>query len=97
MSLLGDECRHEEIDDAVRFGSFDNLRALEQGGHFKQGGLTLRDPSNEETFKVRRAVVGGYQRDFDAGQVAELDELVAKHLSPHFGYGPKGHVGPLGG
>ena len=81
----------------MRFGSFDNLRSLEQGGHFKQGGLTLRDPGNEDTFKVRRAVVGGYRLDFTAEQVAELDELVTKHLSPEFGYGPKGHVGPLDG
>ncbi len=95
LNLIGEKCSDDEIDEAVRYGSFDHLRGLEQSGHFKQGGLTLRDPKNAESFKVRRAVVGGYVQDFEPAQVAELDELVAKHLSPHFGYGPEGRVGPL--
>jgi len=97
MALLGEACSDEELAEAVRYGSFDHLQQLERGGHFKQGGLTLRDPTNAETFKVRRAVVGGYVNDFTPEQVAELDELVAKHLSPHFGYGPQGRVEPMDG
>ncbi len=93
--LMAENFSSEEIDEAVRYGSFDHLRGLEQQGHFKQGGLTLRDPGNAETFKVRRAKVGGYVDDFTPDQVAELDELVTKYLSPRFGYGPRGAVKPL--
>lgn len=77
----------EEIDEAVRFASFDNLRQLEGRGFFpKQGGLNLRDPNDPDSFKVRRAKVGGYREDFSAEQVAELDALVARDLSPSLGY-----------
>ena len=86
-ALMGETFRDEEIEEAVGFGSFDNLRALESKGFFRQGGLTLRDPSDPESFKVRRAKVGGYRDYFSAEQTAELEQLVAARLSPAFGYG----------
>jgi hypothetical protein len=95
LETVGEQFSDDEIEDAVQFGSFDHLRSLESKGHFKQGGLTLRDASDPNSFKVRRAKIGGYVDDFTPEQVAELDELVAKHLSPRFGYGPRGTVGPL--
>jgi len=95
LETIDEHFSDEEIEDAVQFGSFDHLRALESKGHFKQGGLTLRNANDPNSFKVRRAKVGGYVADFTAEQVAELDELVAKHLSPRFGYGAAGSVGPL--
>ena len=85
-ALLGESFRDEEIAEAVSFGSFDNLRALESKGFFLQGGLTLRNPNDPESFKVRRAKVGGYRDYFTAEQAAELEALVAERLSPAFGY-----------
>ena len=77
----------EEIEAAVSFASFDNLKQLEASGFFRHGGLALQDASDPETFKVRRAKIHGYRDDFEPRQVAELDELVAKHISPTLGYG----------
>jgi hypothetical protein len=84
--LMGETFRDEEIADAVGFGAFDNLRALESRGFFRQGGLRLRNPNDPESFKVRRAKVGGYRDYFSAEQTAELEQLVAERLSPAFGY-----------
>ena len=50
------------------------------------GGLTLRNPKDPESFKVRRAKVGGYRDYFSAEQADELEELVRKNLSPALGY-----------
>lgn len=89
--LMGERFPDEQIEEAVRFASFDNLRQLESRGFFpKQGGLNLRDPQDPNSFKVRRAKVGGYREDFSPEQVAELDELVAEHLSPSLGYTKEG-------
>jgi len=85
-ALMGETFRDEEIEEAVSFGSFDNLRALESRGFFRQGGLRLRNPSDPESFKVRRAKVGGYRDYFSAEQTGELEQLVAERLSPAFGY-----------
>jgi len=86
IELLGDAFSDEEIEEAVSFGSFENLRQLESKGVFRQGGLTLRDPKDPDSFKVRRGKVGGYRDYFTPEQVAELEELMAARLSPRFGY-----------
>jgi hypothetical protein len=85
-ALMGDSFTDQEIQKAVEFGSFDNLRKLESEGFFRSGGLTLRNPKDPESFKVRRAKVGGYRDYFSAEQVNELEELVRTRLSPAFGY-----------
>jgi hypothetical protein len=85
-ALMDESFTDEEIAEAVSFGSFDNLRALESKGFFRQGGLRLRNPNDPESFKVRRAKVGGYRDYFSAEQAAELERLVAERLSPAFGY-----------
>lgn len=81
-TLMGDTFSEAEIADAVDFASFDNLRKLESEGFFQSGGLTLRNAGDPESFKVRRAKVGGYRDYFDAAQVAELEALVARDLAP---------------
>jgi Sulfotransferase domain len=87
-ALLGETFSDSELDEAVAFGAFDNLKNLERQGFFRQGGLTLRNPSDPESFKVRRAKVGGFKDYFTAAQAAELEELVRERLSPAFGYHP---------
>jgi hypothetical protein len=87
-ALMGETFSDTELDEAVAFGAFDNLKSLERRGFFRQGGLTLRNPDDPESFKVRRAKVGGYKDYFTAAQAAELDALVRERLSPTFGYQP---------
>jgi hypothetical protein len=92
--LMGETFNAEEIEEAVAFAAFDNLRALESRGFFRQGGLRLRNPNDPESFKVRRAKVGGYRDYFSPEQAAELEHLVAERLAPTFGYGPAATAGP---
>jgi hypothetical protein len=90
--LMGESFSDEEISEAVGFGAFDNLRKLETSGFFRRGGMTLRNASDPNSFKVRRGKVGGYAEYFPAEQVAELEELMMSRLSPVFGYQPSGGV-----
>ena len=88
VTLMGDDFSDDEIQEAVDFGSFDNLRQLESKGFFRQGGMKLRNPDDPTTFKVRRGKVGGYRDYFTPEQAAELEALVREHLSPTLGYTP---------
>lgn len=88
VDLLGADFSDEEIREAVEFGSFDNLRKLETGGFFRQGGMRLKDRNDPTTYKVRRGKVGGYRDYFTPEQVAELEDLVYSRISPAFGYKP---------
>ncbi|HRY22795.1 MAG: sulfotransferase domain-containing protein [Geminicoccaceae bacterium] len=87
--LMGDPFSADEIAEAVRFGSFDNLKSLESSGFFKQKGLRPGIRGDAESSKVRRARVGGYREDFTPEQVAELEALVAASLDPALGYAPR--------
>ena len=44
------------------------------------------DRKNPDTYKVRRAKVGGYRDYFDDAQVARIEDLVRTRLSPTYGY-----------
>jgi hypothetical protein len=86
MDLMGESFSAEEIADAVAWASVDNLKKLESEGYFKQGGMTLRNSADPESFKVRRAKVGGYRDYFNDEQIVEMDTLVTERLSPALGY-----------
>ena len=93
VALMGDEFSDDEIQEAVDFGSFDNLRKLESKGFFHQGGMSLRNPDDPNSFKVRRGKVGGFSDYFEPQEAAELEEYMIANLSPTFGYGASGKAG----
>jgi hypothetical protein len=93
---LGSEPRGEldaaEVEEAVRWAvehaSLENMRRMEQresrwwgGGRLKPG-----DRHNPHSYKVRRALVGGYRDYFETGQIDAIDAKVAAELSPRLGY-----------
>ena len=86
VTLMGDEFSDSDILEAVEFGSFDNLRKLESKGFFKQGGMSLRNPDDPNSFKVRRGKVGGFSDYFNPQEAAELEDYMIANLSPTFGY-----------
>ena len=64
------------------------MKKLEQKRAFKGSGARLRpgDKSNPNSFKVRRAKVGGYHDYFEDNQLAVIDRSVVERLDPVFGY-----------
>lgn len=92
--FVGAPFTRDEIEHAVEFASFDNLRKLEQSGYFHNSGMALRNPKDPDTFKVRRGKVGGYRDYFTDDQVAIMEEMVRERLSPTLGYDPAPHAAP---
>ena len=95
VSLLGDILRYtgtpssdEEVREAVAFASYDNMKKLEKERYFRRSGARLMaaDSKNPDSFKVRRAKVGGYRDYFDNHQVTEIDHMLEARLNPIFGY-----------
>jgi hypothetical protein len=48
--------------------------------------VQAKNVNDPNTFKVRKAKVGGYRDYFDDDQVAELQAMVDSKLLPVFGY-----------
>lgn len=76
----------EAVQKAAEFASFENLRRLEQSGHFSGGRLGGGRPGQEGTWKVRRGKIGGFADYFTPAEIARIDEYVSANLDPSFGY-----------
>lgn len=91
LEFLGADPDPESIGDAVEYARFENMRQLEdQGGRVAASGRRLVPGrrGQADSYKVRRAKVGGWRDYFDEEQAAELDTRVAAGLRPGFGYRP---------
>jgi hypothetical protein len=75
------------VQDAVQFASFENMRAMEAGDVLGSGRLRARDPNDAESFKTRRAKVGGFVDYLDAGEIAWMERRIRETLDPIYGYG----------
>lgn len=88
VEFLGLEPDADHLKDMAEFASVENLRKKEQDNYFWRSGsrVQAKDLNDPNTFKVRKAKVGGYRDYFDDDQVAELDAMVDSGLLPVFGY-----------
>jgi Sulfotransferase domain len=88
LEFMGQRPTEAELADCVAFASVENMRKLEEKSVFWLAGSRMKpgDRKNPESFKVRRAKVGGYRDYFDDAQLARLDALTEERLLPGFGY-----------
>jgi len=89
LGFIGTPGTEAQVKEAVEFAAYDNMKKMEEKKVFWLSGARVLpgDRSNPNSYKVRRAKVGGYRDYFDDDQVAAIDALVASTLSPLFGYG----------
>jgi hypothetical protein len=80
--------RPEAISQAVEYASVENMRKLEEKSVFWLAGSRMKPgkKGDPNSYKVRRAKVGGYKDYFSDEEVTRIDALVATTLSPTFGY-----------
>jgi hypothetical protein len=88
VAFLGMEVNEAYLRDTAEFASVENLRKKEQDNYFWRSGsrVQAKNVKDPNTFKVRKAKVGGYRDYFDDDQVAELHAMVDSKLLPVFGY-----------
>ena len=88
VAFLGTPGEQDQIQEAVRFASVENMRTMETKRTFWLSGsrMVARDKSNPNSYKVRKAKVGGYRDYFDDKQIQLLNQLVADRLDSIFGY-----------
>ncbi len=77
-----------EVDAAVDYSSYENMKKMEGKQQFRLAGgrMMPRDKDNPDSFKVRRAKVGGYRDYFTDEEVAAIDQRLAETLHPLFAY-----------
>ncbi|MGI9284088.1 MAG: sulfotransferase domain-containing protein [Pseudomonadales bacterium] len=90
VNFIGTPGSRQDIVDAVKFASIDNMRKMEQKRTFWLSGsrMVAKDKNDPNTYKVRKAKVGGYKDYFDDAQLQILHKIVADQLHPMFNYDP---------
>ena len=91
FDFLGTPGSADEVKETVAFAAYENMKKLEEKKAFSAssgGRVVAGDPDNPDSFKVRRAKVGGYRDYFDDDEVAKIEAMLAAELSPEFGYLP---------
>ncbi len=92
LEFTGTPAGESEIADAVDFAAFENLKKKEAGTSSSwwraQFRLVPGDKGNPDSFKVRRAKVGGYRDYFSDDELAAIDAMLERDLLPGLGYRP---------
>lgn len=88
LDFIDAEPRREEVEAAVKFASVENMRRMEEQQAFWFSGsrMVAGDRNNPNSYKVRKAKVGGFRDYFDDEQIAAMESLLANRLDPVFGY-----------
>jgi hypothetical protein len=88
LRWMGEAPSAAELQAAVDFAAFENLKKLEEGAKFTgHRRLTPGAADNPDSYKVRRAKVGGYRDYFDDEQVRTIETYIDDRLHPLFNYG----------
>jgi hypothetical protein len=75
------------VGAAVEYGSFANMRRLEEAGTMASEKLRPVRVGDPGSYKTRRGTVGGHRDELTPAQIARLDALVAASHAGRFGYG----------
>jgi hypothetical protein len=88
LDFLDVDASDEEITSAVEYSSFENMKKMEsqEQSRFAGGRMKPGDKDNPDSYKVRRAKVGGYRDYFSDEEVASIDNKLAETLDPMFKY-----------
>jgi hypothetical protein len=90
LMFFGQTPSDSELDDCVTHASIDNMRRMERDNADRWTAdprLRPKNANDPQSFKVRRAKVGGWRDYMTQEEALHIDRMVREGLSPVFGYG----------
>ncbi|MAG34347.1 MAG: sulfotransferase [Deltaproteobacteria bacterium] len=88
MRFLDLKCDHKTLEDAVSWAALEKMRQREQDLSEKTRSVRLApgDPGNPDSYKTRRAKVGGFVDYFDEDELTRINALLDEEVMRYFGY-----------
>lgn len=84
--FIGLDSDESAIRDAVEFARFENLKARERDGYFLTDRLGRGRAGDENSYKVRSGISGGFRFQLSEASRAKVESYVREHLDASFGY-----------
>jgi len=79
----------ETLAEAVAYASFDRMQYMERADVLHSFRMTPGDPTDPESYKIRKGRVGGHTDYLEPADIAAADRWITDHLAPVFGYGQR--------
>ena len=87
LSFLGlDYIEEDIIRTSVEFANFSNLKNLEKEDYFQSDKIRPADTQDNESYKVRRGIIGGYKSYLSKADIVYIDELIKRFGCPFLNY-----------
>ncbi len=88
LDFMQVDATESQVNAAVDYSSYENMKKMESKQQFRLAGgrMMPRDKDNPDSYKVRRAKVGGYRDYFDDKEVAAIDNYLVESLDAMFDY-----------
>jgi alcohol sulfotransferase len=88
LDFMRVDATESQVNAAVDYSSYENMKKMESKQQFRLAGgrMMPRDKDNPDSYKVRRAKVGGYRDYFNDEEVAAVDKHLAESLHEMFDY-----------
>jgi Sulfotransferase domain len=85
LSFLGlDVVEDDIITNAVEFARFNNMRKLEKIDFFNRSSMRPGNDTDEESYKVRRGVMGGYNSYLSSDDIEFIDQVIKETGCPFY-------------
>jgi hypothetical protein len=87
LSFLGlDGIEDDIIRTSAEFASFRNLKNLEKEDYFQSDKIRPADTQDDESYKVRKGLIGGYRSYLSKADIEYIDELLLRLRCPFLKY-----------
>ena len=88
LDFMAVDADDSTIKAAVEYSAYENMKKMEGEKRFRLAGgrMMPKDKNNPDSYKVRRAKVGGYRDYFDDGQIKIIDDTVNNTLNAIYRY-----------
>lgn len=72
----------KKLDKAIDMSNFSNMKKLETENFTPGGPLELRDKKDNDSYKVRKGIVGDYRNHLSQEDIKYVDELLKQFEYP---------------
>lgn len=80
VSFFNLEKNFERLLKAVKMGSFENMKQLEKSGKYPQRWLQPRNKNDNDSYKCRRGVIGGYRDYLDKKDIRYINRIIKSNI-----------------